>query len=471
MRHRGEFTPEHNFRTFTTSLHYCGFTKTNHQLHSLHDYSQEDSKPERPLVKKDDLLVGQFCRYIVREVKGEGVFGKVAKCIIEDTGEPLAVKILKRTNCMDDVDRELDMLIKIRQLDPRTNNLVDFLKGFDHRGHPCLVFEMLDKSLYDLFVERGCRPFPLSAIRIILMQLFRALDALMSVGVIHTDIKLDNIMLVDHVKKPYRVKSIVFGLAIPAEGVRRGMTCQPASYRAPDVLLGLPITETIDVWSLGCVAACLYLGRNLFQTYCPHKLLSKIIHILGQPRDELLDHGLYTDSYFNKNQDIKGPAWTLMTRQEFNNITIPMNLCVDSSETSSSLDEPMPECENPEDSKQVEDRKAFLHLLEGLLHVEADRRLTPRQAVYHDFTLMAPLMKSVPTSSYAMDTLTMLAVWSRIGEVFGKQEKKVESDGQTERPSSPQASTPKTTEEEGDGVSDQVSSKDGPETNAELVTF
>ncbi|XP_034038423.1 homeodomain-interacting protein kinase 1-like [Thalassophryne amazonica] len=398
--------------------------------------SQENPQPEDTLVKKNELLLGRFCRFIVREVKGEGVFGKVAKCIREDTGEPVAVKILKRTNCLDDVERELEMLLRIRQLDPRKNNLVHFLDSLEHRGHPCLVFEMLDRSLHDVFVERGCRPLPLSVIRIILMQLLQALDALKSIGVIHTDIKMDNIMLVDHMEKPYRVKLIDFGLAIPADHVRRGMTCQPVSYRAPEVVLGLPITEAIDVWSLGCVIACLYLGRNLFNTNCPHKLLSKIIQILDQPRDELLDLGLFTDLYFNKNEDFRGPAWTLMTTEEFNFGSFPKSQCVNSSETPSSLDELMPECENPEDPRQVEDRKAFLHLLEGLLDVEADRRLTPRQAVLHNFTVMTHLVNSVPTSSYAMDAVATLTVWSRIEEGFGKAEKKVQSDGQKERPSS-----------------------------------
>ena len=35
-------------------------------------------------------------------------------------------------------------------------------------------------------------------------------------------------------------------------------------FRAPEVLLGLPISEAIDMWALGCVMGELYLGKHLF---------------------------------------------------------------------------------------------------------------------------------------------------------------------------------------------------------------
>lgn len=37
-----------------------------------------------------------------------------------------------------------------------------------------------------------------------------------------------------------------------------------SSLRSPEILLGLPFTEAIDMWSLGCIAAILYLGTLLY---------------------------------------------------------------------------------------------------------------------------------------------------------------------------------------------------------------
>ncbi len=43
------------------------------------------------------------------------------------------------------------------------------------------------------------------------------------------------------------------------------------------VVLGYPYAMSIDVWSLGCVAAELFLGLPLFPGACEHDLLGRII--------------------------------------------------------------------------------------------------------------------------------------------------------------------------------------------------
>ena len=46
---------------------------------------------------------------------------------------------------------------------------------------------------------------------------------------------------------------------------------QSRSYRAPEVILGLPYQQTVDIWSFGCILAELLSGYVLFQA----SLLSK----------------------------------------------------------------------------------------------------------------------------------------------------------------------------------------------------
>ncbi|KAF7664431.1 hypothetical protein LDENG_00176380, partial [Lucifuga dentata] len=79
-------------------------------------------------------------------------------------------------------------------------------------------------------------------------------------------------MLVDNQDQPYKVKLIDFGLALQSSEVERGMIVQPIPYRAPEVVLGLPFTEAIDMWGLGCVLACMYLGDNLFDGQTEYQL-------------------------------------------------------------------------------------------------------------------------------------------------------------------------------------------------------
>lgn len=63
------------------------------------------------------------------------------------------------------------------------------------------------------------------------LQLLVALDALEYLGIVHSDIKPDNIMVVNAESEPLRVKLIDFGLAFPTSKIWRGMQIQNESYR------------------------------------------------------------------------------------------------------------------------------------------------------------------------------------------------------------------------------------------------
>ncbi len=66
---------------------------------------------------------------------------------------------------------------------------------------------------------------------LVFLQLLVALDALKELGILHADIKPDNVMFVSRQDQPFRVKLIDFGKAIPASKVKPGMDLQPVGYR------------------------------------------------------------------------------------------------------------------------------------------------------------------------------------------------------------------------------------------------
>lgn len=61
------------------------------------------------------------------------------------------------------------------------------------------------------------------------------------------------------------------------------------SDRSPEVLLGAPYTGAIDMWSLACVCAEMYLGLPLFPGVLQHNQLSRIVEMLGNPPDFLIE--------------------------------------------------------------------------------------------------------------------------------------------------------------------------------------
>lgn len=70
------------------------------------------------------------------------------------------------------------------------------------------------------------------------------------------------------------------------------------------VLLGYPYTVAIDMWSLGCMAAELFLGLPLFPGASEHDLLARIVEMLGVPPDHVLSKAQHTKKYFERCEDL-----------------------------------------------------------------------------------------------------------------------------------------------------------------------
>ena len=66
------------------------------------------------------------------------------------------------------------------------------------------------------------------------------------------------------------------------------------------MLLGYPYNVAIDMWSLGCVAAELFLGLPLFPGASEHDLLTRVVEMMGPPPDSLLYNGKHTKKYFHR---------------------------------------------------------------------------------------------------------------------------------------------------------------------------
>ncbi|XP_075906593.1 homeodomain-interacting protein kinase 3-like isoform X2 [Nelusetta ayraudi] len=328
--------------------------------------------------------------YFVLNLIGEGCYGKVARCQNLQTKEEVAVKILKPDSA-EDIKEEVAMLELISKLNPAENNLVKFFEQFEYMGQTCLVFEMLDNDLYDLLEERQCNPVHLKEIRPIAQQLLVALHALSNIGVLHTDIKPDNVMFVNSQEQPLRIKLIDFGLAISRSRVNPGMDLQPTGYRAPEISLGLPFTEAIDVWGVGCILAFLYLADHLFSANCDYQMMKCIVEVLGQPEDRLLNAGMNTQHFFQKDEGAEGPTWQMRTEEQykdFNNVQ-PQNR-EGSFDLPNSLDDLIDFYPDGGTAKSG-DALAFVDLLKQLLHLDGDCRISAYDALQQPFITMAHL--------------------------------------------------------------------------------
>ncbi|XP_028437173.1 homeodomain-interacting protein kinase 3-like [Perca flavescens] len=350
-------------------------------------------------IEEQDVLPTTSGGYRVETFLGEGRFGKVASCLKLKTNEKMALKIV-RTDAGIVGKREVAMLRRLRKLDEDKNNLVRMTEYFRHKGHYCLVFEMLDMSLHDLMKERSFKPLCLSEIRVIAQQMLVALGALGSIGLMHADIKPDNVMLVNHQLQPFRVKLIDFGLAAKASTVLLG-TIQALGYRAPEVILGLPLDEAVDMWSLACVLAFLYLGKHLYPTHCEYEVMRVIVQMQGQPDDRLLNNGIHTGNFFSKNKEFSVPKWRLNTQREYKVKTGSTTKCRNGFyDKLNSLQDVARFHPVATQATEYDDTLAFLSLLKRMLHVDRKKRVSPGEALGHRFVTMRHLPRDASNRSY-----------------------------------------------------------------------
>lgn len=138
----------------------------------------------------------------------------MVKCWKKGTNEIVAIKILKKhPSYARQGQIEVSILTRLSSENADKYNFVRAFECFQHKNHTCLVFEMLEQNLYDFLRQNKFSPLPLFCIRPVVQQVLTALYKLRQLGLIHADLKPENIMLVDPHRQPYRVKVIDFGSA------------------------------------------------------------------------------------------------------------------------------------------------------------------------------------------------------------------------------------------------------------------
>jgi dual specificity tyrosine-phosphorylation-regulated kinase 1 len=149
-----------------------------------------------------------------------------------------------------------------------------------YRNHQCLVFEMLSLNLYELLKNTQFGGVSLNLIRKFAKQVLKSLQFLQrkDVDIIHCDLKPENILL-RHPKKS-GVKVIDFGSSCRSNK-RMYSYIQSRFYRSPEVMLGLPYSVSIDVWSLGCILAEMHTGEPLFSGSDQFDQMQKIVKVRG----------------------------------------------------------------------------------------------------------------------------------------------------------------------------------------------
>jgi glycogen synthase kinase 3 beta len=139
--------------------------------------------------------------------------------------------------------------------------------------------------------------FPLYLIKLYSFQIVRSLAYMHSKGVLHRDIKPQNVLIDSSTNK---VHICDFGSAKKFNGDEQNVAyiCS-RYYRPPELIFGnMDYDSSIDTWSFGCVLAEMLLGKPLFQGDSTVDQLLQIIKVLGVPDTEQLQ-------FLNKHNTLK----------------------------------------------------------------------------------------------------------------------------------------------------------------------
>ncbi len=207
-------------------------------------------------------------RWELRAPIATGSSGEVVEAVDPASGERVAIKIMRSELMADPVaverfEREATATGSI--VHP---NVVRVLNRGRHRGRPYLVMDLLVGETLEVRLQRGRMPRA-EAVAVV-QQLAAAVDAAHARGVIHRDLKPDNVFLLAGPKTAVRV--LDFGYArLPEQMV--GLV----ALTSPNALLGTPlymapeqihathgVDARADLWSLGVITYELLTGRPPF---------------------------------------------------------------------------------------------------------------------------------------------------------------------------------------------------------------
>uniref|UniRef100_A0A3Q1G8Z3 Protein kinase domain-containing protein n=1 Tax=Acanthochromis polyacanthus TaxID=80966 RepID=A0A3Q1G8Z3_9TELE len=145
-------------------------------------------------------------------------------------------------------------------------------------------------------------------LRPILHQLATALSHLHSSGIIHADLKWENVMVVNRHEQPVKVKLIDFGVARLVSAVNQGDWMGTLHYSAPEMLLGVPFNESVDIWALGLLMYDVL--RFIFEAQEDQEILVSLIkRMLSLDADrritaqEVLEHQFFAPSLHQSSTD------------------------------------------------------------------------------------------------------------------------------------------------------------------------
>jgi len=226
------------------------------------------------------LAGGDLGGYRLESLLGDGAMGEVYRARHTESGMHVAVKVLMESKTQNPsvrerFEREWRVMKGIDH--PNVISLLDWPKHT--KGLLFFAMELLDGETLYHRLEREKLPLEISIS--VFEQLAQALSAVHAAGIVHRDVKPQNIFLTEDASGHTRVKLLDFGLARVAGSqiTSPGLIVGTPAYVSPEQVSGDSIDQRVDVYALGLVMYRVLTGQHPFSsddqvTTLGHQLLS-----------------------------------------------------------------------------------------------------------------------------------------------------------------------------------------------------
>lgn len=254
------------------------------------NYSYIGQQMETNEIVESDLKEGNISfpidfvldhRYQIKKLIGRGTFCLVWLAYDHVLLDHVAIKILTDVN--EDNFEEFIINKYLSESATESNKIVKFHRMFYHENHGCLVFELVAQNILTFINYYGpdTLKIPKRLVKKIVKDTLEGLHFMHSHGVIHTDLKPENVACSTAVF-PYEpiIGEEVFNFNEDDPNLLcfklcdLGNSCfadspindliQTRQYRSPEVLLGLEYDFSADIWSLACMTFELATCNHLF---------------------------------------------------------------------------------------------------------------------------------------------------------------------------------------------------------------
>ncbi len=215
---------------------------------------------------------------IVREI-GIGGMGRIYQALDRDLDEPVALKVLRAG---DAEGRQVERFLREIKTTRRIShpNVVKVYDLGTWKEHKYITMEYIDGLNLEQWVRLRVKLDVPQAVRL-MVDVAHGIESAHALGIIHRDIKPQNILLKDGVTP----KILDFGIARASQGVdmtTAGFVMGSPKYMSPEQVQDLELDARTDVYSLGVVMYFVFTGREPFVGDTPSVIAYK--HLGEQPR-------------------------------------------------------------------------------------------------------------------------------------------------------------------------------------------